>query len=96
MFFFKSFTIVLLKYFFPEWIKHGAPFKIILDVFIDDFFYQICILCWQDVWLSEYPGVQDSWMDVISSQGTSVLSVDLSGSDVTDTGLGLLKECSSL
>lgn len=35
-------------------------------------------------------------MDVISTQGTSLLSVDLSGSDVTDIGLGLLKECSSL
>ncbi|WRX33072.1 Leucine-rich repeat - like 10 [Theobroma cacao] len=46
----------------------------------------------EDVWLGEYPGVQDSWMDVISSQRTSLLSVDLSGSDVTDTGLGLLKE----
>ena len=41
--------------------------------------------------MGEYPGVQDSWMDDISSQGTSLLSVDLSGSDVTDTGLGLLK-----
>ena len=35
-------------------------------------------------------------MDIISSQGTSLLSVDLSGFDVTDIGLGLLKECSSL
>lgn len=35
-------------------------------------------------------------MDVVASQGQSLLSVDLSGSDVTDTGLGLLKECSNL
>ncbi|XWS27100.1 hypothetical protein CRYUN_Cryun26dG0087400 [Craigia yunnanensis] len=58
---------------------------------------ELCIdkIC-KDVWLGEYPGVQDSWMDIISSQGTSLLSVDLSGSDVTDTGFGLLKECSSL
>lgn len=46
--------------------------------------------------MGDYPRVQDSWMDVIASQGTSLLSVDLSGSDVTDTGLALLKECSSL
>lgn len=35
-------------------------------------------------------------MDVISSQGSSLLSVDLSYSDVTDAGLGLLKDCSNL
>lgn len=35
-------------------------------------------------------------MDVISSQGSSVLSVDLSGSDVTDDGLMHLKNCSNL
>lgn len=35
-------------------------------------------------------------MDVVSSQGKSLLSVDLSDSDVTDTGLGLLKDCSNL
>ncbi|KAG6771359.1 hypothetical protein POTOM_022710 [Populus tomentosa] len=50
----------------------------------------------QDVLLGEYPGVMDSWMDVISSQGSSLLSVDLSDSDVTDAGLGLLKDCSNL
>lgn len=46
--------------------------------------------------MGEYPGVKDSWMDVISSQGSSLLSVDLSDSDVTDTGLALLKDCSNL
>lgn len=46
--------------------------------------------------MGEYPGVMDSWMDVISSQGSSLLSVDLSDSDVTDAGLGLLKDCSKL
>ncbi|KAJ0112392.1 hypothetical protein Patl1_03217 [Pistacia atlantica] len=35
--------------------------------------------------LGEYPGVKDSWMDVIASQGSSLLSVDLCGSDVTDS-----------
>jgi hypothetical protein len=46
--------------------------------------------------LGEYAGVDDSWMDVISSQGSSLLSVDLSGSDVTDFGLIYLKDCQSL
>lgn len=44
----------------------------------------------------EYPGVHDGWMDVISSQGPSLLSVDLSGSQVTDRGLRFLKDCSNL
>lgn len=35
-------------------------------------------------------------MDVIASQGSSLLSVDLSGSDVTDSGLIHLKDCSNL
>lgn len=46
--------------------------------------------------MGEYAGVNDSWMDVISSQGSSLLSVDLSGSDVTDFGLTYLKDCQSL
>ncbi|CAK7338568.1 unnamed protein product [Dovyalis caffra] len=50
----------------------------------------------QDVLLGECPGVTDTWMDVISSQGSSLLSVDLSESDVTDAGLSLLKDCSNL
>jgi len=50
----------------------------------------------QDICLGDYPAVDDDWVDVISSQGSSLLSVDLSGSDVTDSGLGLLKSCSNL
>nr|CAN67937.1 hypothetical protein VITISV_014237 [Vitis vinifera] len=50
----------------------------------------------QDVNLGEYPEVNDSWMDIISSQGLSLLSVDLSGSSVTDDGLSLLKDCSNI
>lgn len=56
---------------------------------------ELCCLL-QDFNLGEYPGVDDSWMDVASSQGSSLLSVDLSGSDVTDYGLTYLKECKSL
>lgn len=50
----------------------------------------------QDLYLGEYAGVDDSWMDVISSQGSSLLSVDLSASDVTDFGLTYLQDCQSL
>lgn len=46
--------------------------------------------------MGEYPGVNDSWMDVVSSQGSSLLSVDLSVSDVTDSGLIHLKDCKNL
>lgn len=46
--------------------------------------------------MGEYPGVKDSWMDVISSQGSSLLSVDLSSSNVTDTGLARLDGCTNL
>ena len=46
--------------------------------------------------MGEYPEVNDSWMDIISSQGLSLLSVDLSGSSVTDDGLSLLKDCSNI
>lgn len=35
-------------------------------------------------------------MDVTASQGSSLLSVDLSGSDVTDSGLVYLKDCNNL
>lgn len=40
--------------------------------------------------------MNDDWIDVISSQGSSVLSVDLSGSDVTDGGLMHLRNCSNI
>lgn len=46
--------------------------------------------------MGEYPGVNDDWMDVISSQSTSLLSVDFSGSDVTDSGLVSLRGCKNL
>ena len=46
--------------------------------------------------MGEYPGVDDRWMDIISSQGLSLLSVDLSGSEVTDSGLSDLKGCTNL
>lgn len=46
--------------------------------------------------MGEYPGVDDKWLNVISSQGSSLLSVDLSGSEVSDDGVTLLKDCTDL
>ena len=46
--------------------------------------------------MGEYPGVKDNWMGTISSQGQSLLSLDISYSDVTDSGLVLLKDCSNV
>lgn len=54
------------------------------------------IFAFQDLNMGEYPGLDDHWMDVISSQGSSLLSLDLSGSDVTDPGLTNLKDCKNL
>lgn len=54
----------------------------------------LCVF--QDLDFGEYPGLDDSWMNVVSSQGASLLSVDLSGSDVTDSGLINLKDCGNL
>lgn len=50
----------------------------------------------QDIDLGEYPGVDDSWMEVISSQGSSLLSADLSGSDITDRALFHIKDCDNI
>lgn len=40
--------------------------------------------------------VDDAWMDVISSQGSSLLHLDLSASDVTDHGLTFLGHCTNI
>ncbi|CAI0422489.1 unnamed protein product [Linum tenue] len=50
----------------------------------------------QDIHLVDYPGVNDYWMDVISSQGMSLLSLDVSGSNVTDSGFSYLRVCKNL
>lgn len=46
--------------------------------------------------MGECIGVKDSWMECISSQGGSLLSLDISCSDVTDVGLNLLRDCTGL
>lgn len=51
---------------------------------------------YQDLDFGEYPGFGDSWMDVVASQEASLLSLDISGSDVTDSGLMNLKDCKNL
>lgn len=50
----------------------------------------------QDLDLGAYPGFNDDRMDVVSSQEGSLLSLDLSCSDVTDSGLINLKDCKNL
>lgn len=40
--------------------------------------------------------VNDKWMDVISSQESSLLSAYISSTEVTDFGLSLLRNCSTL
>ncbi|KAM3216176.1 hypothetical protein P3L10_025616 [Capsicum annuum] len=54
------------------------------------------ILTLKDLNMGEYPGLNDRWMDVISSQGSSLLSLDRLGSDVTDPGLTYLKDCKNM
>ncbi|KAG0470631.1 hypothetical protein HPP92_017331 [Vanilla planifolia] len=70
---------------FNELVKSYCLTDVSLDAFRD------CAL--QDMLLGEYPGVKDGWMPVISSQGSSLLSLDISCSDVTDAGFLYLKEC---
>ncbi|KAI3727171.1 hypothetical protein L1987_66982 [Smallanthus sonchifolius] len=50
----------------------------------------------QDIDLGEYSGVDDSWMEAIFSQGSTLLSANLSGSDVTDSGLVHIKDCENI
>lgn len=46
--------------------------------------------------MGECTQVKDNWMDVISSQGSSLLSAYIAGTEVTDIGLSLLRNCSNL
>ncbi|CAK7343792.1 unnamed protein product [Dovyalis caffra] len=50
----------------------------------------------RSVLLDEYPRVMDTWMHVISSQGSSLFSVDLLEFDVIVIGLCLLKDYSNI
>ncbi|EPS71509.1 hypothetical protein M569_03250, partial [Genlisea aurea] len=50
----------------------------------------------QDLNLGNCIGVNDSWIDVVVSQGSSLLSVDLLDSDITDASLIRLKDCANL
>ena len=40
--------------------------------------------------------MKDAWMEVVASQRNSLLSVDISCSEVTDSGIDLLRDCSSI
>ncbi|KAL9326153.1 hypothetical protein ACSQ67_006798 [Phaseolus vulgaris] len=88
---YNSFSILprdISQQIFNEFVDSHCLTEASLEAFRD------CAL--QDIDLGEYGGVHDNWMDVISSQGLSLLSVDVSGSQVTDNGLRLLKDCSNL
>ncbi|KAG9150924.1 hypothetical protein Leryth_003046 [Lithospermum erythrorhizon] len=73
---------------FDELVYSQRLNDIILETFRD------CAL--EDLNLGDYPGFNDRWMEVISSQGPSLLSVDLSGSGVSDSLLVQLKDCENL
>ena len=40
--------------------------------------------------------MKDAWMEVVASQRKSLLLVDISCSEVTDSGIDLLRDCSSI
>lgn len=71
-----------------ELVRHQLLAPPLLHAFLD------CAL--QDVMLEEYPGVDDTWLDVIGTQGSSLLALDISGSAVTDAGLKALEMCNNL
>lgn len=50
----------------------------------------------QDVFLGFYPNVEDSWLEILATQGPSLLAVDITGSAVTDSGLVRLQDCLNL
>lgn len=50
----------------------------------------------QNVLLADYPGLEDYWLEVIGSQGDSLLALDISNSTVSDEGLASLKACTNL
>lgn len=73
--------------------KHNGIFD--LSGIYNDLYYFIWGF-WQDMDVGEYPGVKDNWMPIISSQGTCLLSLDISGSEVTDSGFSFLRDCPNL
>lgn len=50
----------------------------------------------QEFLLADCPGVEDSWMEIVGSQGRSLLKLDISNSLVTDGGLALVGVCTNL
>lgn len=87
----KLFETVLYR-----WLIEVFCFLIDINLFNGPNYFWLLFLALQDVDLGEFPEVNDSWMDIISSQGLSLLLVDLSGSSVTDNGLSLLKDCPNI
>ncbi|GKV45445.1 hypothetical protein SLEP1_g52521 [Rubroshorea leprosula] len=88
---YKTFSMLprdITQQIFNELVNSHCLTEVSLQAFKD------CAL--QDLDLGEYPGVNDNWMGVISSQGSSLLSVNLAGSDITDSGLMCLRVCGNL
>lgn len=40
--------------------------------------------------------MNDAWMEIVASQRHSLLSVDISCSEITDSGLFLLRDCPNM
>nr|GEU53796.1 F-box/LRR-repeat protein 14 [Tanacetum cinerariifolium] len=81
--------VAAVKEFFALGLFSGIPIDISLNLshmfFVDD-----------AIFIGEYLGVDDNWLGVVSSQGLSLLSVDLSGFEVTDIGLCHVKDCKNV
>ncbi|KAM0850155.1 hypothetical protein ACQ4PT_053266 [Festuca glaucescens] len=60
---------------FNELVDSNCLTEALLERFRDCALHDIC--------LGEYPGVNDAWMEVVASQRQSLLSVDISCSEVT-------------
>jgi hypothetical protein len=73
---------------FNELVDSNCLTEALLERFRDCALHDICF--------GEYPGVNDAWMEVVASQRQSLLSVDISCSEVTDSGLNFLRDCSNM
>jgi len=73
---------------FNELVDSNRLTEASLETFRDCALHDIC--------LGDYPGVKDAWMEVVASQRQSLLSLDISFSEVTDSGLNFLRDCSNM
>jgi hypothetical protein len=88
---YDSFNVLprdLSQHIFNELVRTQVLTRTLLQSFQD------CNL--QDAFLGEYPEVEDSWLEILATQGPSLLAVDISSSNVTDSGLSILQDCLNL